>query len=130
VCVGVDDAAHEGREGHPRVAFVGQGTLGLGDVSSQAFGAEPPKELLLAGVATVQGADPDPGALGHRVNGSLRVGDEHLAGGLQDQTVVASRLGLTSPQGSRPHLGCCLPIHETSIAHLEQNVPFIYNNGT
>ncbi len=111
-------------------SFVGQCGLGLGDVSSQALGAEPPKELLLARVATVQGPDPDPGAFGHHGDGRIWIFDEHLAGGLQDQPVVASRLGLPAAQACRHRFGGSLIVHEFSIAYLERNSLFRYNNGT
>ena len=42
--------------------------------------------------------------------------------GLQDQPVVAPRLGLTAAR--------CLVVHESSIAYLERNRLFRYNNGT
>ena len=85
----------------PRVARVGQGRLDGGDVAVQAVGAQGAEQVLLARVAAVEGAVPDPGALGHLGDRRLRVGDEHLARGFEDAVVVAGGLA------RRPLSGAC-----------------------
>src|SRR3712207_2228229 len=128
--VSVHDAAHEVREGAPRVVTSRQGGLGLGYVAAQAVGAQPPKEIFFARITTVQGADPNPGALGHLGDGCFWICDEHLAGSLQEQPVIAPCLGLPAAQGSARRLRGPLLVHESSITYLEQNSPFKYNIGT
>ena len=59
--VGVDDPGHVVDEDGPRIAVVGQRRLGFGDEAGEALVAERAQELLLAGVARIDGADPDAG---------------------------------------------------------------------
>jgi hypothetical protein len=94
VGVGRDYPLHERGERGPRVPVVGQRLLGLGDVAVQAVPAQLPQHVLLAGIAAVEGGDADAGPLGHLGDRGGRVGDEHRARGVQDQLVVAGRLGL------------------------------------
>src|SRR5215203_6003190 len=98
VGVSIHDAAHEAREGFPGIAFVSQGFLHGGYIDPETVGTEPPQEVLLAPIAAVQGTDAHPGPLGNGRDRGFRVGDENLAGGLQDQAVVARRLSPPATQ--------------------------------
>ena len=74
---------------------MGKCSLDLGDVLPLAFGAEPPKELLLTPVAAVQGADAHASPSGHHSDRGAGIRDEHLSRSLEDASVVAR--GLFSP---------------------------------
>src|SRR5215217_2053914 len=87
----------------------------------KGFGIDLPKELLLASIAAVQGADAHAGTLGHRGDRCAGICYEHLSRGVQDPLVVARRLGPPAAQG------CCRRLlHMISISHLERNDPFRY----
>ena len=124
VGVSVHDAAHEARESPPGVAVVGQGAFGGGYVEPQTVGAEPLEELFLAPVASVKGADADPGPPGHSRDRRPRVGDEHLPCSIEDPLVVARRLGPPATQRHRFFFGFRVHIDHYTV---EQIIPFWYN---
>jgi len=76
----------------PRVAVVRQRPRELCPVADQAVPGQLPGQVLLARVAPVEGADPDLGPGGDRGDRGGRVGQEDLAGRVQDLYVVAGRL--------------------------------------
>src|SRR5690606_20789511 len=79
--VGVDDAAHVTGEHLPQVArLVVDRPLRDVDVAAQPVAAQLLQKCLLAGVAAVQGADADAGALGYGGDGGGRVVREDGAG--------------------------------------------------
>ena len=121
---------------------VGQVRGGLGPAASapphwRSFGGgegagQARQQLLLAGVAAVQGAHAHLGPLGHRANRASRVGDEHLAGGLQDQLVVAGCLGPPGRSAARSWVPCH---HLNSFPHYTaelagEALTFIHVRGT
>ena len=91
VDTGIDDPAHELAERGPRVVLGGQGGLGHLDVAAQAVGGDLLEQLLLPGIASIDRADTDAGALRHRGNRRLRIGHEHGARSLENPLIVASR---------------------------------------
>src|SRR6202522_2042486 len=100
----------------PRVALVGQGALEFRAVADQAVPGQLPGQVLLGRVAPVEGADPDPGSGGDRGDRGGRVGQEDLAGRVQDLDVVAGRLSASPAERT---LGVS---HSVSVT-LERNDP-------
>ena len=119
VGVGVDDAAHEAGEGGPGVAVVGQGGLGLGEVAAQAVAGQAPQQVLLAGVAAVEGA---------RCRRRPRSATAAIgASGSATKTArAASRISssLRAAWARRPLSGA-VSVHTASI--LERTAPFYYD---
>jgi hypothetical protein len=137
----VDAAAHEAGEGDPRVAVVGECRADLDEVALHAVGGEALKQLVLAGVAAVEGPDPDTRPLRDSRDRRPGIGEEDLASGLEDPLVVARSLGAAAAEGThvvarslgaaaaegthvavarRPR--CLLAVHVPTIS--EQSIPF------
>src|ERR1700759_777641 len=85
----VEDAGQAVGVNRPGIAVVGQGPIELGDVAEQSVTGQLSQQVILAGVTTVQGADPDVGPVGDGGDGGRGVGQEDFAGRGQDLDVVA-----------------------------------------
>ena len=100
VCV--HGAAHEGGERVPRIGVVRERDLGLVDEAGEAVGGERAQQVVLAGVAAVQGADADARVLGDVGDGRRGIGGEDRARRLEDDLVVDGGLGGLPLRGGSP----------------------------
>src|SRR5207248_10774794 len=97
--------------------------FGFRDEPAEAVVAETAQELFLAGVSPVERTDPDTGTVGDCRDRRLRIREEHLAGGIQDDHVAPGGLAAATGPGS----GFGRFRHEFKIA-LERIVPLCYRS--
>src|SRR5262249_9408961 len=109
-----------------------------GDVAAQAVQAQLLKELILATVASIEGAHTYASLLGHRGDGGARIGGEHSARSVEDALIVAGRLRFSPAEwcGPRDLRGrhTSLPPSELDIVGTKGSIPSLsmvsYWSGT
>ena len=98
--LGVEDPGHERRERPPRVALVSGRCLGFLEVAPEPVAGHLAEQVLLARVSAVERTDAHAGSRRDGRHRRVRVGREHVPGGLADARVVASGLGAPAAQWS------------------------------